>query len=89
MILFYSMNINIQVNKNDKENTAGLIRRFSKRVRGSGILSRVKNLRYYERQRSEYVKKKKTLKRLAKKAEINEMVKLGKITEQNNKFEKR
>lgn len=89
MILSYYMNTNIQVNKNDKENTAGLLRRFSKRVRGSGILSRVKSLRYYERKKSEYVRKKKTLKRLVKKAKRDEMIKLGKIIEPINKFEKR
>lgn len=89
MILSYYMNTNIQVNKNDKENTAGLLRRFSKRVRGSGILSKVKSLRYYERQKSEYVRKKKTLKRLVKKAKRDEMIKLGKIIEPINKFEKR
>lgn len=80
------MNINVQVNKNDKENTAGLLRRFTKRVRGSGILSRVRGIRYYERQRSEYVKKKRTLKRISKKAELDEMIKLGKVTEQTDKF---
>lgn len=80
------MNINVQVNKNDKENTASLLRRFTKRVRGSGILSRVRGIRYYERQRSEYVKKKRTLKRISKKAELDEMIKLGKVTEQTDKF---
>lgn len=79
------MNINIQVNKNDKENTSGLLRRFTKRVRGSGILSRVRGLRYYDRQKSDYVRKKRTLKRLIKKAHREEMIKLGKITEQTGR----
>lgn len=89
MIFCFTMSINIQVNKNDKENSAGLLRRFTKRVRASGILSRVRNIRYYERQKSEYVKKKKTLKRLVKKATREEMLKLGKITEKTGKFEKK
>lgn len=90
MILFKNMSINIQVNKNDKESTAGLIRRFTKRVRGSGMLSRVRGIRYHERQVSDYVQKKKTLKRLKKKTEYEKMLKLGKIIEQNkNKFVKR
>ncbi|HJL55770.1 MAG: 30S ribosomal protein S21 [Candidatus Pacebacteria bacterium] len=76
------MNTNVQVDKNANENTMGLLRRFSKRVRGSGILQRVRGIRYYERQKSEYVKKKKTLKRIAKKEQYDELLKLGKVTEQ-------
>ena len=83
------MNTNVAVTKNDKENTAGLMRRFTKRVRGSGILQRVRGLRYYERQKSEYVRKKKKLKRLTKKTEYENAVKLGKITEQTGKFTKK
>ncbi len=83
------MSTNIEVNKNDKENTAGLMRRFTKRVRGSGILQRVRGLRYYERGKSDFVRKKKTLKRIAKRAERNEQIKLGKITEQTGRFGRR
>jgi len=83
------MGINVQVEKNDKENTAGLLRRFTKRVRGSGILSRVRSIRYYERDKSEYVQKKKTLKRIAKKMKHDELIKLGKIVEQTGRFGKR
>lgn len=83
------MSTNIEVNKNDKENTAGLMRRFTKRVRGSGILQRVRGLRYYERGKSDFVRKKKTLKRIAKRAERNEQIKLGKIAEQTGRFGRR
>lgn len=83
------MGINVQVEKNDKENTAGLLRRFTKRVRGSGILSRVRGIRYYNREKSKYVQKKRTLKRLRKNTEINEMIKLGKITEQTTRPNKK
>jgi ribosomal protein S21 len=84
------MNINVQVNKNGNENTAGLLRRFTKRVRGSGILQRVRGIRYYERQKSEYVKKKKTLKKITRREQYNELLKLGKITEQKTgRFKRR
>ncbi|MBL7045082.1 MAG: 30S ribosomal protein S21 [Parcubacteria group bacterium] len=83
------MSINVQVEKNDKENTAGLLRRFTKRVRGSGILSRVRGIRYYDRQKSTYVKKKKTLKRINKKAQRDEQIKLGKIVEQTGRYGRR
>ncbi|PIT96859.1 hypothetical protein COT82_00870 [Candidatus Campbellbacteria bacterium CG10_big_fil_rev_8_21_14_0_10_35_52] len=80
------MSINIQVEKDSKENSIGLIRRFTKRVRGSGILTRVRGLRYYQRQLSPYIKKKQTLKSITKREKKNELIKLGKITEQNEKF---
>ena len=35
--------------KNPNENTTSLIRRFTKRVQGAGILRRVRSLRYSER----------------------------------------
>lgn len=83
------MSINVQVEKNDKENTAGLLRRFTKRVRGSGILNRVRGIRYHDRQKSDYVQKKKTLKRIAKRAERDEQIKLGKIVEKTGRFGRR
>ena len=89
MVSYLTMSINVQVEKNDKENTAGLLRRFTKRVRGSGILSRVRGIRYYERGKSEYVRKKKTLKRIAKRADREEQIKLGKIIEQRGRFGRR
>ena len=89
MVSYLTMSINVQVEKNDKENTAGLLRRFTKRVRGSGILSRVRGIRYHERGKSEYVRKKKTLKRIAKRADREEQIKLGKIIEQTGRFRRR
>lgn len=76
------MNINVQVDKNGNENTMGLLRRFTKRVRGSGILQRVRGIRYYERQPSSFVNKKKALKRIGEKEKYDELLKLGKLTEQ-------
>ncbi len=72
------MAINVEVTKNDKDNNLGLIRKFTKRVQGSGILSRLRGRRYSERNISDYVKKKKTLRRLTKRAKIRELIKLGK-----------
>ena len=76
------MNVNIQVDKNGNENTMGLLRRFTKRVRGSGILQRVRGIRYYQRQPSSFISKKKALKRIIKREKYDELLKLGKVTEQ-------
>lgn len=73
--------INAEVVKNGNENNVNLIRRFTKKVQGSGVLPRVRSLRYATRQLSPYVKQKKALKTLRKREEIAELIKLGKMTE--------
>lgn len=73
--------INVEVEKTNSESNANLIRRFTKRVQGAGILPRVRGLRYSVRKASRYVKKKRTLKVIRERTERNEQIKLGKIME--------
>ena len=73
--------INAEVTKNPNENNLNLIRRFTKKVQGSGVLPRVRSIRYASRKQSEYVKKKKTLKVLKRREEVAELIKMGKMTE--------
>lgn len=75
------MNVNVEVAKNNNETTASLIRRFTKRVQGAGIIPKAKSLRYSERPTSKYTKKKMALKRLIKRKEIERLKKLGKIVD--------
>jgi ribosomal protein S21 len=70
--------INIEVKRNGSENALTLLRRFTKRVQGSGVLPRVRSKRYSDRTISENVKRKKTLKKLARRAEIQDLLRLGK-----------
>jgi len=72
--------INIEVEKNSNESNASLIRRFTKKVQGSGILPRVKSIRYSKRSLSSYKTKMKTLESIKRKAEIMELIKMGKMT---------
>ena len=74
------MAINVEITKSGNDNNLSLIRKFTKRVQGSGILPRLRGRRYSTRKISEYVKKKKTLKRLTEKARIRELIKMGKMT---------
>jgi ribosomal protein S21 len=74
------MAINVQVDKIQKENNMNLIKKFKRRVQESGILPRVKSIRFSDRPMSPYVKKVKKLKSIRRKAEIDEKIKLGKIT---------
>ena len=83
-----SIMINVEVEKKNNENAINLIRRFTRQVRESGVLKRVRSLRYYERSLSKYVKKKDTLKRLKKRAYREKMIKLGKITPRKSSFKR-
>lgn len=73
--------INVEVIKTGNENNVSLLRRFTRKVQGSGVLPRVRSIRYALRKPSEYVKKKKTLKKLSRQKFIQEQIKLGKMSE--------
>jgi len=74
------MAINVEIAKSGTENNLSIIRKFTKRVQGSGILKRLRNRRYSERTLSPYVRKKKTLKKLVAREKMNELIKMGKVT---------
>jgi ribosomal protein S21 len=71
--------INVEVTKNNTENTTSLIRRFTKRVQGSGVLPRVRSIRYFKRADSDFKKKKQTLRKIERKGAFEELYKLGKV----------
>jgi len=76
-----TMSINAEVVKTGNENNLNLIRRFTKRVQSSGVLPRVRSIRYSARKLSSYVVKKKALKSLRRREEIAELIKMGKMSE--------
>jgi len=74
--------INVKVEKQGTENTATLIRRFTKRVQGSGVLRRARSVRYYGRPISKLLRKQRTIKGIDRAEKRAELIKLGKITDQ-------
>ena len=78
--------INVEIIRNKNENSVGIIRRFTKKVQAAGILPRVRSLRYNQRVLSSYKTKMKTLKSIKRKAEIQELIKLGKMQEKTTRF---
>lgn len=80
--------INVEVTKGPNENNLSVLRRFTKRVQASGVLPRVRSKRYAEREKSENVRRAKTLAYLKKKEEIAELIKAGKMNE-ISKFSRR
>lgn len=75
------MATNVQVEKNNNESSANVIRRFQKRVQNSGIVRRLRDNRYYKRIKSENVRRSARLKKLVKKTEYERLYKLGKTPE--------
>lgn len=75
------MATNVQVEKNNNESSANVIRRFQKRVQNSGIMRRLRDERYHKRVKSNNVRRGLRLKKLVKKTEYERLYKLGKTTE--------
>lgn len=69
----------IEVRRGKNESTTALIRRFTRKAQGLGIIREVRNRRYWERSRSKNVNHKRALILQKRRAEYNELVKLGKI----------
>jgi ribosomal protein S21 len=69
----------IEIKKNPNENNASVLRRFSRRIQESGIIRKVKGARYNLREESKLKAKKSALKRMARRAEIEHLKKLGKM----------
>ncbi len=77
--------INVELSKNNNENNLALLRRFSRRIKSSGIIPRMRSIRYNERPLSKFTRKKKALKTITKRAEIEEMIKMGKMPERGQR----
>jgi hypothetical protein len=73
------MAVNVSVEKHGTENSMSLIRRFTKRVQGAGIVRRVKGNRYRLRDLSKGKRRASALTRVAKREKREEMEKLGLI----------
>ncbi len=78
--------INVEVSRNNNENSAGILRRFTKRVQGSGVLPKVRSLRYTDRVLSHYKTKQRTMKSLKRREEIALLIKLGKMPEKSTRY---
>lgn len=79
------MAINVEITKNASETGLSVLRRFTKRVQGSGIIPRVRSLRYNQRVLSHYKNKMKTLEGIATRAEKALLIKQGKLVEETKR----
>lgn len=69
--------INVEVQRHGNENVLGLMRRFSRKVQGAGIIKHVRGLRYFSRKTSGTQVKKDALARMEKTALYHELIKQG------------
>jgi len=75
------MGINAEVQKSGNETALSVIRKFSRRVQGTGLVKIVRGRRYFARDASKIVKKKRALKLIHRRAEYKQLLKEGKIAE--------
>ena len=73
------MATNVEVERTGMENNIALLRRFTKKVQGSGVLPRIRSIRYKTRNQSFFKVKRATLEKLRRKAHVEEQIKLGKM----------
>ncbi len=67
----------LEVKKKERENPQSLVRRFSKRIKQSGLLIRVRKKQYRRRAKSPQLKKKAALRREEKKESYEKKKKMG------------
>ena len=75
------MSINAEVSKSGSESTLSVIRKFSRRVQGTGLVKNARKTRYYERAQSKAVQKKRALKLIKRRSDFKQLVKEGKAPE--------
>jgi len=73
--------MSIEAKKQERENSQGLIRRFSKRVQKSGVLRLARKNRFHKRSKSKQMKKRAVLRKEKLRAEYEKLKKLGLLKE--------
>lgn len=74
-------NVIAEVKKQGNESSPALLRRFTKRVQGTGALMKVREERYFSRKLSKLKTKRRALTGIEKRKTYERLKKLGKIAE--------
>lgn len=69
----------LEVEKKKNEDPQNLVKRFSRRMRSSGILHQARNNQTFEREKSEQMKKRAALRRKELQEEYKKKKKMGKL----------
>ncbi len=73
--------INAEVQKSGAESILSTIRKFSRKVQGTGLIRNARARRYHTRDISKAVKKKRALKLIKRRSDFRKLVKEGKAEE--------
>lgn len=73
----------IEVKKKERETTGALLRRFSQRVKQSGVLLQAKNIRFYKPKKSKRAIRQSALRRHQIQSARERLDKMGLITEES------
>lgn len=68
----------LEIKKEGRETSQSLVRRFSRRMKQSGILLRARKIRFRGKEKSRQMKKRSALRREELKREYEKMEKMGK-----------
>ena len=77
--------LNVEVKAKPGESTANLLRRFSRKVNGSGLIKRKRSLKTRQRELSKNVRKFQKITALDKSAQVEKLIKLGKLPDRRIK----
>jgi len=69
----------LKANRQGRESSQGLVRRFSQKLRRSGILLEARKKRFKKREKSSQLKKRSALRKEKKRQEYQKLKKMGKI----------
>jgi len=69
----------LKVKRQPRESSQGLLRRFTLKLKKSGILLEAKKKKYYQRPKGKNLRKKSALRRERKRKEIEKLKKMGKL----------
>ena len=83
-----SADTRVEVRRGKNESSTALIRRFTRRAQGLGLVREMRNRRYFVRAKSKNVGHKRALISKVRRENYNELVKLGKIDPAAKKMRK-
>ena len=73
------MATNVDIKKTKSDNNLGLLRKFSRKVKTSGVLQKKRSLRYHDRTDSDFKRKQNALNKIEKRVEYEKKEKMGLI----------
>jgi len=69
----------LEIKKDERETSQSLVRRFSRRMKQSGILISARKNRFFEKEKSPQMKKRSALRKEELRKEYEKMEKMGKV----------